>query len=96
MLSRLVHEPERDDAVSTPQISPSRAKGEGGGILDDEHSESRVSPHLRGKCFSFGSVFRSGCFSQGSGKGGRDIFLSHHAPAVGPKLAQGVGQFLQG
>lgn len=32
----------------------------------------------------------------GGGEGGRDIFLSHHAPAAGPKLAQRAGQFLQG
>lgn len=37
-----------------------------------------------------------GAFHRVVGKGGRDIFLSHHAPAVGLKLAQGVGQFLQG
>ena len=38
-----------------------------------------------------------GAFHRGGKKGGRDIFfLSHHAPATGPKLAQKVGQFLQG
>lgn len=38
-----------------------------------------------------------GAFHEGGRrKGGRDIFLSHHAPAAGPKLARRVGQFLQG
>lgn len=46
--------------------------------------------------YSSESEFRSGCSSQGIEKGGRDVFLSHHAPATGPKLAQRVGQFLQG
>lgn len=78
---------------SRPKISPWRGKR---GILDDEYSKSRVCPRLQSEYYSSESVFRSGCFSQGREWGGRDIFLSHHAPAAGPKLAQRVGQFLQG
>lgn len=67
-----------------------------GGGLDDECSKSRACPRLQSEYYSAESIFRSGCFSHGREKGGRDIFLSHHAPAAGPKLAQRVGQFLQG
>lgn len=74
----------------------SHLEGAREGILDDEYSKSSVCPRLQSEYYSSESVFRSGCFSQGRQKGGRDIFLSHHAPAAGPKLARRVGQFLQG
>lgn len=99
VLSHLVHKPEHDASVlRTPKSHLEGGQGVSGGVwvLRWWWRRSLVCPRLQSENYSSESVFRSGCFLQGRGKGGRDIFLSHHAPAAGPKLAQRVGQFLQG
>lgn len=86
---RTVHRP----AVLTP---PKCHLGCPRGNFEMMNTKKRVVSAPSTPYYSCESEFRSGCFSQGIEKGGRDVFLSHHAPATGPKLAQRVGQFLQG
>lgn len=71
----------------------SHLEGARGGIVDDEYSKSRICPRLQSEYYSSESVFRSGCFSQGREKGGRDIFFPIMHQQQDPNWHRGLGSF---